>query len=237
MSNFVQLETIDRRTQTFDRRTMIRGIALAITSVGMLDLEAAQHVHTEAAAEKANGPYKVKAFQAAEYKTLQRLAEQIVPKDDVSGSALDAGAPEFIDLLCSQNEKLAGILHGGLAWLDAEMRKRHQSTFASATPAQQTAMLDVLVEAGRVEASRRTEELVYSKSPTYKDFSGYTVHRSNDLGPGIVFFDWVRKMTVDAFYTSPIGVKDLGYVGNRAYSKYVVPNEAMEYALKRSPFA
>ena len=71
----------------------------------------------------------------------------------------------------------------------------------------------------------------------YKDFSGYTVHRANDLGPGIVFFDWVRKMTVDAFYTSPIGVKDLGYVGNRAYSKYVVPNEAMEYALKRSPFA
>ncbi len=230
MSNLVPLETIDRRT-------IIRGIALAITSMGMLDLDAAQHVHTENAAEKAKGVYKVKAFLPAEYKTLQRLAELIVPKDDVSGSALDAGAPEFIDLLCSQNEALTAVFHGGLAWLDAEMRKRYQTTFASATPAQQTAMLDALVEAGRVEGARKSEELVYSKSATYRDFSGYTVNPANDLGPGIVFFDWARKMTVDAFYTSPIGVKDLGYKGNSAYSKYEVPKEAMEYALKRSPFA
>ena len=230
MSNFVPLEIIDRRS-------IIRGIALAITSAGMLDLDAAQHVHTETSSEKAKGAYKVKAFQPAEYKTLQRLAELIVPKDDVSGSALDAGAPEFIDLLCSQNEELADIFHGGLAWLDAEMRKRYKSTFVGATPAQQTGMLDVLVEADRVETARRSEELVYSKSDNYKDFSGYTVHRANDLGPGIRFFDWVRKMTVDAFYTSPIGVKDIGYVGNRAYSKYTVPKESLEYALKRSPFA
>src|SRR4051812_24701027 len=114
MSNFVSLETIDRRS-------IIRGLALAITSAGMLDLDAAQHVHTETSSEKAKGAYKVKAFQPAEYKTLQRLAELIVPKDDVSGSALDAGAPEFIDLLCSQNEELADIFQGGLAWLDAEM--------------------------------------------------------------------------------------------------------------------
>ena len=230
MSNFVPLETIDRRS-------IIRGLALAITSAGMLDLDAAQHVHTETSSEKAKGAYKVKAFQPAEYKTLQRLAELIVPKDDVSGSALDAGAPEFIDLLCSQNEELADIFQGGLAWLDAEMRKRYNSTFVNATPAQQTGMLDVLVEADRVETARRNEELVYSKSEVYKDFSGYTVHRANDLGPGIRFFDWVRKMTVDAFYTSPIGVKDIGYVGNRAYSKYSVPRESLEYALKRSPFA
>lgn len=230
MSNFVPIETMDRRS-------LIRSLALAITSAGMLDLDAAQHVHTENASEKAKGAYKVKAFQPGEYKTLQRLAELIVPKDEVSGSGLDAGAPEFIDVLCSQNETLASIFHGGLAWLDAEMRKRHGAVFVSAAPQQQTAMLDLLVEAGRVEASRQGEELVYAKSPTYKDFSGYTVHRSSDFGPGIVFFDWVRKMTVDAFYTSPMGMKDLGYMGNRAYSKYVVPNEAMNYALSRSPFA
>jgi hypothetical protein len=44
-------------------------------------------------------------------------------------------------------------------------------------------------------------------------------------------------MTMDAFYTSPMGIKDVGYVGNGAYSKYEVPKEALEYALKRSPFA
>jgi hypothetical protein len=220
-----------------DRRTIIKGIALALTSMGVLDLDAAQHVHTETAAEKAKGDYKVKEFLPAEYKTVQRLAELIVPKDDVSGSALDAGAPEFIDLLCSQNETLAAIFHGGLAWLDAEMRKRYQATFANAAAGQQTAMLDALVSAGRLEGARKSEALVYSNSPTYKDFSGYTVNPVNDLGPGVVFFDWARKLTVDAFYTSPIGIKDLGYKGNSAYSRYEVPKEAMEYALKRSPFA
>lgn len=230
MSNFIPVEQIDRRS-------IIRGIALALTSIGTLDLEAAQHVHDATSKEKAKGSYKVKEFTAAEYKTLQKLAEIIVPKDNVSGSGLDAGAPEFIDLLSSQNEALADIFHGGLAWLDAEMRKRYEANFVDAKSDQQIGMLDVLVEAGRTEAARRSEELVYQKSATYKDFSGYTVHRANDLGPGIVFFDWVRKMTVDAFYTSPIGIKDLGFPGNKAYSKYVVPQESLDYAIKRSPFA
>ena len=158
MSNFVPLETIDRRS-------IIRGLALAITSAGMLDLDAAQHVHTETASEKAKGAYKVKAFQPAEYKTLQRFAELIVPKDDVSGSALDAGAPEFIDLLCSQNEKLADIFHGGLAWLDAEMRKRYKSTLRE----RHSGATDR--DAGCTRRSRRgsappNEELVYPKSPS-----------------------------------------------------------------------
>ena len=84
---------------------------------------------------------------------------------------------------------------------------------------------------------RQNEELVYQKSPIYRDFTGYTVRRANELGAGVAFFDWVRKMTVDAFYTSPIGFKDLNYIGNQALAKYVVPKEAMEYALMRSPFA
>ncbi|MBL8293408.1 MAG: hypothetical protein JNN08_16290, partial [Bryobacterales bacterium] len=47
--------------------------------------------------------------------------------------------------------------------------------------------------------------------------------------------DWVRKMTVDAFYTSPLGIKDLGFKGNRAWSKYTVPQESIDYVMKRSP--
>ena len=59
----------------------------------------------------------------------------------------------------------------------------------------------------------------------------------HELAVGARFFDWARKMTVDAFYTSAIGIKDLGYLGNKALSKYEVPKEALEYAIKRSPFA
>ncbi len=51
------------------------------------------------------------------------------------------------------------------------------------------------------------------------------------------FFTWVRNMTVDAFFTSKIGWEYLGYMGNSAMSQFSVPAEAVEYALKRSPFA
>ena len=220
-----------------NRRDAVRAIAMGLTSMGVLDLDAAQHVHEATSGEKkATGTYKVKAFQPDEYRTIRRLAELIVPADRVSGSALDAGAPEFIDLLCSQNEELAGIFHGGLAWLDAEMRKRGHKRFADSSEAEQKEMLDTLVKAEAVEAARRSEESVYQRSAVYKDFTGYTTQRGSDLAPGVRFFDWVRKMTVDAFYTSPIGIKDIGLKGNGAYSKYIVPQEAIDYAMNRSPF-
>jgi hypothetical protein len=56
------------------------------------------------------------------------------------------------------------------------------------------------------------------------------------LNPGIVFFEWARNMVVDAFYTSKTGMADLGFLGNGAMSEFRVPQEAVEYALKRSPF-
>jgi len=232
MSNqFVSLDSLDRRAA-------LRSIALAITATGTLDLEAAQHVHTETGGEKAKtGTYKPKEFTPGEFALLGRGAELIVPADKISGSAKDAGASEFIDTLSSQNETLADIFHGGLAWLDAEMRQRYNTNFVAAKPDQQTAMLDLLVAAERYESERRAEQLVYEKAPVYKEFSSYTVKREHPQAVGARFFDWVRKMTVDAFYTSPIGFKDLGYMGNKALSKYEVPKESMEYALKRSPFA
>ncbi|MEZ5400129.1 MAG: gluconate 2-dehydrogenase subunit 3 family protein [Bryobacteraceae bacterium] len=229
---FVKLDANPAAT----RRQAIRAIAASLMSVGLLDLDAAQQVHHEAAASKASGPYQPKAFGEHEYKTLRRLAELIVPADEVSGSAVDAGAPEFIDVLSAENTKLADIFHGGIAWLDAEMLRRHAKTFVDCAAAHQTAMLDRLVAAEREERDRRGEELVYRRSDDYRGFSGYTVERQNPLAAGAKFFDWVRKMSVDAFYTSPIGVKDIGYVGNRAWSKYEAPKEAIDYAMRRSPF-
>ena len=62
----------------------------------------------------------------------------------------------------------------------------------------------------------------------------YRKNESPDLGPGIRFFDLARRMIVDAFYTSAAGIAALGYKGNTAVSKFEVPAEAIEYALKRS---
>jgi hypothetical protein len=188
---------------------MLRSAALA-ASIGAIPLEAAQHVHQAAAEEKqaAGGLYKPKCFNAHEFKTLQRLSDLIVPADEISKGALEAGAPEFIDLLASANDELAALYTGGIAWLDREMQRRHSARFVDAKPEQQTSMLDLIA---------------------------YRKNDSPELGPGIRFFDWVRKMTVDAFYTSKAGVSDIGYKGNIGMTKFQVPLEAIEHAMKKSP--
>ena len=203
------------------RREIIRSAALMLMSGAPLQVAFAQHVHEQASQERARsgGSYTPKLLTAHEYKTVTRLAELIVPADGDNGSAVDAGAPEFIDVLCSQNERLAGIYTGGLLWLDRRMRSAHSTDFVSASSAQQTAMLDALAEAGRNAGP---------DDPEGDD-------ADEELAPGVRFFDWIRRMTVDAYYTSPIGIKDIGYIGNTALMEYAVPEEAVAYAMRRKP--
>ena len=192
------------------RRDLLRNIgAITLTTFGMsvVSAEGAQHVHQAVGDVKKAGPYKPKLFTAAEYKTLQRLADLIIPADEHSPGALAGGAPEFIDFLCSQSHELAEIYTGGTAWLDHQMNSRYAANFVEAKPEQQTAMLDLIA---------------------------YRKNESPDLSPGIRFFTWVRNMTVDAFYTSKAGMDDLGFMGNGAVAQFSVPPEAIAYALKRS---
>jgi gluconate 2-dehydrogenase gamma chain len=120
-----------------------------------------------------------------------------------------AGAAEFIDLLASHNAELAAIFTGGIAWMDAAMTRRFQAkSWVDAAPDQRTRLLDLI-------AYRRND--------------------SPDLGPGIVFFDWARKMAADAYYTSKEGIAELGYKGNTGMAEFKIPQEAIDYALKRSP--
>lgn len=226
MSELVGIEDLSRRDA-------IRRIALALTAAGTasLDFTSAQHIHKEVnKSRSAGGDYKPKFFTEQEFKTVSRLAELIVPADEKSGSAVDAGAPEFIDLLCSQNEALGRIYTGGLGWLDARMRRRHDAAFVEASAEQQTELLDMLAAAERENRRPNPEwELHYGR------FIDYGVDKRSDLGAGVRFFDWARKMSVDAYYTSEIGIQDLGYTGNQALSEYTVPQEAIDYALERSP--
>jgi len=190
------------------RRDLLQSIALSVT-LGGLSPAAAQHVHALAADEKAStGVYKAKALNPHEYQTLEKLADLIVPADEKSPGAVASGACEFIDLLASQNPRLLDIYTGGIAWLDQAMRRRYSTDFVTAKPNQQTIVLDLIA---------------------------YRKNESSELGPGILFFDWARRMVVDAYYTSPAGIKAIGYMGNTSVSKFEVPQEAIDYAIKRSP--
>ena len=190
------------------RRKWLAAAAAAYVS-GTLDLEAAQHVHETVSTSKTGAPYRPRFFQPHQYQALQILAGLIIPADSDSKGALDAGAPEFIDLLCSQNDDLASIYNGGLAWLEAECRRRFGSGFSAATGDQRVELLTLIA---------------------------YRKNDSPSLGPGIRFFEWARKMVVDAYYTHPVGIAQVGYVGNSGMTTFEIPAQAIQYAIMRSPF-
>ncbi len=224
------------------RRHMLRSIALALTAAGSsgISLQAGRFVHLLAQEERQEegGSYQPLFFKDHEFQTVRRLTELIIPADEVSGSALEAGAPEFIDLLCSENRELAGAFTGGILWLDREMQRRWGRPFLSAAEQQQHRMLKTLSEEARHQERREqaARNPTFKPDPSHLGFLQYTAEPASTLGPGGRFFVWVRRMTVDAFATSPIGVKDLGYQGNSYWERYSVPQEAIDYALRRSPF-
>ena len=117
-------------------------------------------------------------------------------------------AAEFIDLLSSGNPELAAIYTGGLAWLDHHMERAQKTSFLDAHPQDQNALLD---------------QIAYRQNST------------PERAAGIHFFDWARRMTVDAYYTSAAGIDELGYLGNKSVVEFKVPQQAIDYALDRSP--
>jgi gluconate 2-dehydrogenase gamma chain len=191
------------------RRDVLRRLALALTATGFVDRVAAQEVHqmTLQASTAAGGGYTPRALTAHEYNTLERLTDLIIPVENGAPGAVAAGAAAWIDLIISENTELKERYASGLASLDVAMRTRGAANFVAATPAQQAALLDLI-------AFRR--------------------NMSPDLAPGIEFFTWARRMTVDAFYTSEIGIRDIDYRGNTALASYPAPTEAIAYALKKS---
>jgi gluconate 2-dehydrogenase gamma chain len=190
------------------RRDALRRLALALAATGVVDRVAGMEVHAFAAQAAAGGAYTPKAFNESQFKTLERLTDLIIPVENGNPGALAAGAAAWIDMISSENDQLKTTYRNGFTWLDAAMKQRGSTDFVTATPAQQTALLDLI-------AYRRNE--------------------SPELGPGIQFFTWVRRMTVDAFYTSEIGIRDIDYRGNAPMGSYPAPTEAIAYALKRSP--
>jgi gluconate 2-dehydrogenase gamma chain len=192
------------------RRDVLRRLAAALVATGTLDRVAAQEVHHFAAQAAGSGTYAPQSFTAAQFRTLERLADLIIPVENGAPGALAAGAPAWIDMICGENDTLTSIYRNGFAWLDRAMRARGGLDFADAAVAEQTALLDLI-------AFRRNQ--------------------SPDLTAGIDFFAWARRMTVDAFYTSEIGIKDIDYRGNRPMSTYPEPTDAIAYALNKSGLA
>jgi gluconate 2-dehydrogenase gamma chain len=191
------------------RRDALRRLALVLTATGVVDRVAAQEVHqmTSQAQAATGGAYTPKGLSPHEYRTLERLTDLIVPVEKGAPGAVAAGAAAWIDMLVSESDELKATYKTGLAWLDTTMKQRGAEDFITASPADQTKLLD---------------QIAFRRNTT------------PELAPGIQFFTWARRMTVDAFYTSEIGIRDIDYRGNTALVSYPAPTEAIAYALKRS---
>jgi hypothetical protein len=126
---------------------------------------------------------------------LTNLCDTIIPKDEKSGGAVEAGAPEFIDLLTSENEEWQIALGGGLQWLDGFCSDRYSNVFLDCTPEQKKEVLDLI-------AFRKNAK------------------QDVTLSQGVFFFAFLRRLTCDGFYTSKIGIEDLQYIGNTSLREF-----------------
>jgi gluconate 2-dehydrogenase gamma chain len=180
--------------QAVSRRNVLKSLsigAMAGSVLSVIPLEAAEYAHKMIAAEKAEAKaaYTPKFFPAKQYKTLQALCEAILPGDAECGGALEAGAPEFIDLLTSENAQYQLKLGGGLMWLDATCADHYGKAYLDCEPQQQKEMLD---------------RIAYRKNAVADE----------SLSQGVEFFAFLRDLTADGFFTSKIGIEYLGYIGN-----------------------
>lgn len=233
MSSTAGLVTIE----SISRRAAVRRIALAVTASGLgkgLFAADAEHVHAEVSEERTlHGEYTVKYFNEHEFSTVGKLAELVLPADSRGPSGRDTGGPEFIDMICSHNRELADIVTGGILWLDDLCAERFGSSFAEAGSTQQTEILDAILAAEHSGSAGGTKW----NTAEYPQFSVFGVRAPSAMQRGVRLFGWVRQLTVDAYCTSPAGIRDLGFQGNSAHTEYRVPQEAIDYAIARSPFA
>ena len=132
-------------------------------------------------------PFAPKFFTPAEFRTVRVLADMIIPRDDRSGNASDAGVPEFMDFTATDRPKYQKWMRPGLAWIDAQSNTRFGKPFADATESQRSAILNDIAWPARAPAS---------------------------MADGVTFFNRFRDLTATGFWSSQIGVKDLKYQGS-----------------------
>jgi gluconate 2-dehydrogenase gamma chain len=204
-----------------DRRKYLKSFTLGTVGAGVLlescktETQNAENPVTSPAysidryREEVEREEKLKAetfFTDHEMKTITVLADIIIPKDDVSGSASDAGVPDFISFIVKDIPSHQVPMRGGLKWLDVYCLRQYGNAFITCSSQQQIEVVDQIA---------------------------YPEKAAPEMKPGVVFFNRMRDLTATGFFTSKIGIADLGYAGNRPNQWNGVPDEVLaQYGLK-----
>ena len=166
------------------------GSAPVVAGLTWTDAEAAQAAQaakSTQAARRAGTAYKPKFFNAHEWATINVLVDIIIPKDERSGSATEAGVPVFMDFLLDDQPNRQTAMRGGLAWIDLECQDRYDKRFLECTADERTAVLDDIAWPQKAKP---------------------------EFAHGVAFFNSFRDLTASGFWSSKMGVEDLQYMGN-----------------------
>lgn len=140
-------------------------------------------------------------FDEHEMKTIYVLCDIIIPKDEKSGSATEAGVPEFIEFMAKDRPEHQIPLRGGIKWLDVQCMKRFNADFISCSTDQQIQIIDEIAFPERAKP---------------------------EMQAGVAFFNRMRDLTACGFFTSKMGLEDLGYMGNRPNQWNGVPQDVLD---------
>jgi gluconate 2-dehydrogenase gamma chain len=204
-----------------DRRKYLKTFAFGTLSTGVL-LQSCEPAKKEEAPDltKINGgpdrqPNEIEHFKkvsaekfldAHEMATITILVDIIIPKDETSGSATEAGVPDFIDFIVKDMPHHQTPLRGGLKWLDLQCIKRFNKAFTDCSTSQQIEMVDEIAFPDKAKP---------------------------EMSQGVAFFNHLRDLTATGFYTSKIGLADIGYMGNKPNQWDGVPQEVLDqYGVK-----
>lgn len=142
-----------------------------------------------------------KFFTDHEMATITVLVDIIIPKDEKSGSASDAKVPDFIEFMAKDIPDMQVPLRGGLRWLDIHCLNRYTKTFADCSHDQQIEMVTEIA---------------------------YPAKAKPEMQQGVAFFNRMRDLTASGFFTSKIGLADIGYMGNTPGKWTGVPDDVLK---------
>lgn len=157
--------------------------------------------HFEVHAVGSAAPYTPRFFTPHEWRIVRVLADDIIPRDGRSGSATDAGVPEFIDFIMADQPYAQLPMRGGLHWLDTQSHTRFGISFADCNTERRSAVLDAIAWPARAHPS---------------------------MSQGVAFFTTFRDLVASGFWTSKMGMADLRYMGNTVVHEWQgCPPEAL----------
>jgi gluconate 2-dehydrogenase gamma chain len=146
-------------------------------------------------------PYALRFLTPREHATVVALSDLILPRDARSASASEAGVPEFIDYIVAEQTVRQTAMRGGLVWLDSECRQRFDRSFVDCSDAERRQVADAIA---------------------------WPRKATPEMSHGVAFFSAMRDLVATGFWSSRIGVDDLGYLGNRPVGEFTVPPEVLK---------